>query len=92
MTTQHQHSDACTYLAPDYDARTSRVSPAPYCGSASNGYSSYCDLHYPVVYQVGSGLRKRHKDIRVAEAVHTLESLFHEVIAELESEGELVLD
>jgi hypothetical protein len=91
MTTQH-HSHTCTYLGVDYDARTSRVSPAPYCGSASNGYSSYCEQHYPVVYAVGSGLRKRHKDIRRAEAVHTLESLFHECVAELEAEGELVLD
>ena len=91
MTTQ-PHSKTCTYLGVDYDARTSRISPAPYCGCASNDYSSYCDVHYPVVYAVGSGLRKRHKDIRVAESVHTLESMFHEVVAELESEGELVLD
>ena len=92
MTATAQHSHTCTYLGVDYDPRTSRVSPAPYCGSASNDYSSYCDLHYPVVYAVGSGLRKRKKDIRVAEAVHTMESLFHEVVAELEAEGELVLD
>jgi hypothetical protein len=92
MTTVNDYSKTCTYLGPDYDARTSRVSPAPYCGVASNGYSSYCDEHYPVVYQVGSGLRKRHKDIRVAESVHTLESMFHEAVAELESEGETVLD
>jgi hypothetical protein len=37
-------------------------------------------------------LRKRKKDIRIAEAVHTMESLFHEVVAELEAEGELTLD
>jgi hypothetical protein len=91
MTTA-QHSHSCTYLGVDYDPRTSRVSPAPYCGCATNGYSSYCEEHYPVVYAVGSGLRKRHKDIRVAEAVHTIESLFHEAVAELEAEGELVLD
>ena len=91
MTTA-QHSPTCTYLGVDYDARTSRISPAPYCGCASNGYSSYCDAHYPVVYSVGSGLRKRKKDIRIAEAVHTMESLFHEVVAELEAEGELTLD
>jgi len=93
MTTRaYDYSPTCTYLGEDYDARTSRVSPAPYCGCASNDYSSYCDVHYPVVYSVGSGLRKRHKDIRIAEAVHTLESLFHEAVAELELEGELVLD
>jgi hypothetical protein len=91
MTTTHAHSSTCTYLGTDYDSRTSRISPAPYCGSPTNGHSSYCEQHYPVVYSVGSGLRKRHKDIRVAEAVHTLESLFHEVVAELEAEGEEVL-
>jgi hypothetical protein len=57
----------------------------------ANGYSSYCEEHYPIVYQVGSGLRKRHKDIRVADSVWTLESLFHEAVAELEAEGEEVL-
>ena len=92
MTTVNTHSKTCTYLGVDYDPRTSRISPAPYCGCASNDYSSYCDLHYPVVYSVGSGLRKRHKDIRTAEAVHTLESLFHEAVAELELEGEAILD
>lgn len=92
MTATQQHSHTCTYLGEDYDPRTSRISPAPYCGCPSNDYSSYCELHYPVVYSVGSGLRKRKKDIRVAEAVHTMESLFHEVVAELEAEGELVLD
>jgi hypothetical protein len=91
VTATHQHSSTCTYLGVDYDARTHR-GPSPYCGSPTNGYSSYCEEHYPVVYAVGSGLRKRHKDIRVAEAVHTIESLFHEVVAELESEGELTLD
>jgi hypothetical protein len=92
MHTTADYSKTCTYLGEDYDARTSRISPAPFCGCASNGYSSYCEQHYPVVYNVGSGLRKRHKDIRRAEAVHTLESLFHECVAELEAEGETVLD
>jgi hypothetical protein len=91
MTSQ-LHSKTCTYLGEDYDARTSRVSPAPYCGSASTEHSSYCAEHYPVVYQVGSGLRKRGKDIARANSVWTLESLFHEVVAELELEGEAVLD
>ena len=81
------HSKACTYLGADYDPGTSRISPAPYCGADSNGDSSYCEAHYPLVYNVGSGLRRRKKDIRVADSVWTLESLFHEAVAELESEG-----
>jgi hypothetical protein len=91
MTT-HTHSSTCTYLPADYDPRNARDEATPYCGCSTNGYSSYCAEHYPVVYNVGSGLRKRKKDIARAEAVHTLESLFHEVVAELELEGELVLD
>ena len=92
-STQHlQHSKTCTYLGPEYDPRNGRDEATPYCGCASNGWSSYCDLHYPVVYSVGSGLRKRHKDIARANSVWTLESLFHEAVAELEAEGELVLD
>jgi hypothetical protein len=91
MTT-HTHSSTCTYLGADYDPRNARDEATPYCGCVTNGWSSYCDTHYPVVYNVGSGLRKRKKDIARAESVHTLESLFHEVVAELESEGELVLD
>ena len=92
MTMTDAYSKTCTYLGPDYDARTSRVSPAPYCGCASTEHSSYCSTHYAVVYQAGTANRKRHKDIRRAEAVHTLESLFHECVQELEAEGELVLD
>jgi hypothetical protein len=44
------------------------------------------------MYQKGSALRKRHKDIRRAEAVWDIESLFHEAVAELEAEGENILD
>jgi hypothetical protein len=92
MTTTNTYSKTCTYLGVDYDARTSRVSPAPYCGCSTNGHSSYCAEHYSIVYQAGTANRKRHKDIRRAESVHTLESLFHECVGELELEGELTLD
>jgi len=92
MTAVDAYSKTCTYLGEDYDPRTSRVSPAPYCGCASTEHSSYCSTHYAVVYAVGTAQRKRHKDIRRAESVHTLESLFHECVGELEAEGELTLD
>jgi hypothetical protein len=91
MTTVNDYSKTCTYLGVDYDARTHR-GPSPYCGAASTEHSSYCSTHYPIVYQAGTANRRRHKDIRRAEAVHTLESLFHECVAELEAEGELTLD
>jgi hypothetical protein len=80
----------CTYLAPDYDARTSRISPAPYCGCTDmHEESSYCLTHYPIVYKEGSGQRKRHKDLRNAAYVWDMESMFNEVVLELEAEAEL---
>jgi len=82
----------CTYLGPDYDSRRHK-GPSPYCGSKTlvDG-TLYCALHYDQMYQKGSALRKRTKDIKRAEAAWTLESLFHEVVAELEAEGELELE
>ena len=86
MTTATAHNNQCTYLGAEYDARTSRISPAPYCGCPTNGFSSYCEDHYPVVYKVGSGLRKRHADIRRANAVWDLESEFNAIVMELGAE------
>lgn len=84
--------NACTYLAQDYDARTSRVSPAPYCGCKQMYKdTAYCEEHYPIVYQAGTAQRRRHKDIRVAARVQDIGSLFNDVVAELESEGEIDL-
>ena len=47
---------------------------------------SYCELHYGLVYQKGTGVRRR-KDQRRAAAVWDLESAFNEAVAELEAEG-----
>jgi len=87
MTTVDAYSKTCTYLGPDYDARTSRVSPAPYCGCATNGHSSYCSTHYPVVYNVGTAQRKRHKDIRVKTSLEDIVQMIIEIDEELETEG-----
>jgi hypothetical protein len=51
----------------------------------------YCELHYPVVYNVGSAHRKRHKDIARAASIQDIGSLFNDVVAELEHTGELDL-
>lgn len=48
---------------------------------------SYCEHHVWLVYQKGTQLSKRKKDIRVASSVHFWESLFNEAVEELESEG-----
>ena len=88
MTTTMNTTQACTYLAPDYDARTSRISPAPYCGCKDmRKGSSFCNAHYPIVYQEGTAQRRRHKDIRSAAYVWDMESLFNEVMLELEAEN-----
>jgi hypothetical protein len=48
---------------------------------------SYCEEHVWLVYQKGSALSKRKKDIRVANRVHELESLINDAVAELIDEG-----
>lgn len=83
----------CTYLGPEYDSRRHdyTLGPTPYCGlPVVEGYS-YCEEHLDSMYQKGTALRRRSKDIKRAEAVWNIESLFHEVVAELEAEGELDL-
>ena len=47
---------------------------------------SYCKEHYPLVYQVGTGVRRR-KDKRRAEAVWSLESELNAAVEELIEEG-----
>ena len=50
---------------------------------------SYCEQHLWLVYQKGTALRRRHKDIRVADEIRHWESLINEVTEELENEGAL---
>ena len=79
----------CSYLGPDYDPRDakSRTSPTPFCGCATLAGKSYCAEHYPVVYNVGSALRKRHKDVRVKTSIEDLCQLIIDINEELEDEG-----
>lgn len=78
----------CQYLGPDYDPRTSRQSPAPYCGCKDlHNDTLYCKTHYSIMYQEGTANRKRHKDIRTANQVWDLESMFNEAVLELEKEA-----
>ena len=48
---------------------------------------SYCEEHVWLVYQKGSALSKRKKDIRIANKVLELESLINEAVQELIDEG-----
>lgn len=78
----------CTYLGPDFDPQTWNYSkPVPYCGKPVVPGKSYCHEHYPVVYNVGSALRKRHKDIRVKTSIEDLVQLIIDINEELEDEG-----
>ena len=73
----------CQYIGPEQ-----RDAPYTYCGCTQlHKDSVYCELHYPRVYEAGSGLRRRHKDARRAAAVWDIESDMNAVIAELEAEG-----
>lgn len=47
----------------------------------------YCASHYALMHQKGSALRKRKKDIRTADQVRDLVSLFNEAVEELTNEG-----
>ena len=76
----------CTYLGPDYDSRTWK-GPSPYCAKpVVDGYS-YCTEHVEQMYQKGTALRKRKKDIKRAAAIWDLESEFNAAVEELINEG-----
>jgi hypothetical protein len=80
----------CTYLGPEYDSRK-WLGPSPYCGKPVVNDYSYCEQHVEQMYNKGTALRKRHADIRRATAQQELGSLFNDVVAELEADGELEL-
>jgi hypothetical protein len=71
--------DCCTYLGDRLTA----------CGSAVVPGRSYCEVHLWQVYQKGTNLRTRHKDLRQAESVWNIEDVMNEVIQELQDEGVL---
>lgn len=80
----------CQWLGPNQDPRTS---PVTYCGCKVVKGKSYCAEHYARMYVKGSALVKgrsaaplqKHNTISPED----LESLFNEVVAELEQEGVL---
>lgn len=50
---------------------------------------SYCETHLWRVYQKGTNLGKRKKDIRTASNVRFWEDLMNQAVEELEQEGVL---
>jgi len=60
------------------------------CSHTATSTSSYCEGHWPRVYQAGSALRTRHRDLRRAHSIWDAESEFNAAVAELEEEGWLL--
>ena len=56
------------------------------CTKPSMPGKSYCAEHYALVYQVGSGVRRK-KDARRAAAVWDIENALNEAVQELMDEG-----
>lgn len=50
---------------------------------------SYCEEHLWRVYQKGTNLGKRKKDLKIVDNVRLLEQLMNEAVDELENEGVL---
>lgn len=73
----------CTWIGPD----TEYPRLQPTCCRAVVPGRSYCEQHLWLVYQQGTALRRRVRDTRVADSVHTLESLINEAVEELIDEG-----
>ena len=57
------------------------------CSNAVEPDRAYCSEHLALVYQKGSGLRRRHREVRTVDRVRLVEELMNEAIAELEAEG-----
>ena len=78
-----QAATGCQWIGQEQDY-------APYtlsCPCSPVQGRSYCPEHLARVYQLGTALRKRRKDIRRANAVWDIESDLNSVLEELESEG-----
>ena len=82
-------TNTCTYLGPAYDPLdySQRLKATPYCGCAVVKGTSYCAEHYAVVYNKGSALRKRPKDLRKVKYLQDLQQMILDIAEELEDEG-----
>lgn len=57
------------------------------CSHTALEHRSYCEQHLWQVYQKGTNLGKRKKDLRIVDSVRLMEQLFNEAVDELENEG-----
>lgn len=83
MTKQGSIHTECQWLGPEQEGPLYK----PVCCRAVVAGRSYCADHLFKVYAEGTNLRRRHKDIRVANTVWDLEQAFQEAVEELEEEG-----
>jgi hypothetical protein len=77
----------CQYIGPEQDPLNDW--PVKTCGCKAIYGKAYCQEHFDIVYQKGTALRKRKKEMRVAQAVWDLESEMNAVIEELLNEDEI---
>ena len=59
------------------------------CSHSAEPGRSYCEHHLWIVYQKGTRLGRRVKDLRRVDKVRILEQLMNEAVLELEAEGDL---
>jgi hypothetical protein len=85
MSNNIPNYEGCQYIGENQDPRIHW--PIKSCGCEKIEDTLYCEDHIGIVYQSGTALRKRHKDIKRAEAIWSWESLMNEVVDELENEG-----
>ena len=57
------------------------------CTHAAIAGRSYCEQHIWLVYQQGTALARRKKDLRTVDSVRTWQTLMDEAVQELEEEG-----
>ena len=56
------------------------------CTHSALEHYSYCVQHYPLIYKVGTAVRRK-KDARRAQQVWDIESLMNEAVQQLVEEG-----
>ena len=72
-----------------YETTCSWIGEGEGCNCPSIPNKSYCENHVWIVYNKGTGLGKRKRDIKRASAVLNVVSELDAAIAELEAEGKI---
>ena len=81
--TEYTPITECQWIGPEQEYPRLR----PTCCAGVVAGRAYCEEHLWQVYQKGTNLRKRHRDLRIVDHVRQWETLFDEAVQELEDEG-----